>query len=136
MTQVELIRRSIIDDPATVAATVARVRRSGRLVDMTLPRRVPDGRVLVVVTLRPPEPQPVRPVKRRRWVKPVVIASAVLTPMAVVVALLVELARTVWAARTAVGGVLLLVAALVVAARLLSGHRATCAGLHCGGCRG
>lgn len=70
----DLLARRASGTPAEVAAIVAHVRRSGRLVSMTTPRLLPDGRVFVDVThlARPP---------RRRWHTAAV--AAVLTGMAV-----------------------------------------------------
>ena len=128
------LRRTITGTPAEVAATVARVRRTGRLVAMTVPRPVgpTDPRVAVVVIVRPTaNPAPPRR-SRRRWVKPTVITLAAVGTVAGIgyglIALLHSLARAV-ATPAALGGAFLLVLALV-----LIGARGGCPGLHCSGC--
>jgi hypothetical protein len=133
MKTVELIERSVVGDAATVAATVARVRRSGRLVDMTLPRKLPDGRVLVVVKVRPPASQPAKSVRRSR----ISIAAAVGTAALGTGAFLVyAIAQLVEVAAAHLGWLVVLLLILCAAVFLRPNHRATCAGLHCPGCKG
>lgn len=125
---VELIRRQIVADPVKVAATVALVRRSGRLVDMTRPRQLPDGRALVVVTLRPrPDPR----IARRRTA--VAIAASVAAALAYVTYLITQLVEWLAAHIEWLTAAVLL---LVVVAFLRPNHRAICPGLHCSGCKG
>lgn len=133
----QLIRRSIVDRPETVAARVALVRRSGRLVDMTPPRQLPDGRAHVVVTLLPPDLDRRNDSSgRRRTVIAVAatVGTVVLGAVVYVVYALAQLVKTIaaHAGWIAVGLLLFLCAAVF----LRPNHRATCAGLHCPGCKG
>jgi hypothetical protein len=139
----DLIRRTRPARPVTalritstvegVAARVAVHRESGRLVAMTEPQLTGDGRVFVDVTLLGRHP-----VRKRLSRRRAAITAAVVIPVlagvvwaAYAVAQLVE-----WLAAHAavVAGCLLLASLALVFLR--PNHRATCAGLHCAGCRG
>jgi hypothetical protein len=127
------IRRSIVDvDPRVVAAQVDLVRRSGRLVAMSTPRQLADGRAHVVVTLLPASAPPAR---RRK------VAGTAVCVVAAVAGTAALVAAVVWAvtwladhlAQIAGAGVAALV--LLFALTRVS-HSGVCPGLHCSGCRG
>jgi hypothetical protein len=137
------IDRRIIGTPAEVAAAVATLRHSGRLITMTTPRQMPgdDPRVFVHVRILAPRPgrhgvhtraaQP-RTWRRRRW--PLAVAGAS-TAVTVVAGSGYLLGRTV---APAVDGRALLaaLAALLVAVWLFLGRAGVCCpGLHCPGCK-
>ncbi|PZF88577.1 hypothetical protein [Micromonospora deserti] len=129
-----VVARRIVGTPAEVAATVALVRDSGRLVSMTTPRQIPgDSRVTVTVRFLDdgrPAPAPVRRLRRGR----VIAAAAVPTLGAVAVAgylAAVQLVHAVRAAFPLVAGVVLV---LVVIAVLVRRSGRCCPGLHCPGC--
>ncbi|MEH0841901.1 hypothetical protein V6U81_05825 [Micromonospora sp. CPCC 205711] len=129
-----LVARRIVGTPAEVAATVALVRDSGRLVAMTAPRQLPgDSRVTVTVRFLDtgrPAPAPIRRLRRGR----VVAAVAVPTVGAVAVAgylAAVQLVQAVRAAFPLIAGVVL-VLVVIVLLRRRSGR--CCPGLHCPGC--
>jgi hypothetical protein len=131
--------RRIVGTPTEVAATVDRVRRSGRLIAMTTPRlvREGDGRVYVNVRfLTPPAPAARRATAARR--------RTILRTTARIVAVAVPVAGVAVGAVYAVG---LLIAGLVrlvpyvggglVVVLLLwaaLGRAGVCPGLHCPGC--
>jgi hypothetical protein len=127
----QVLDRRIIGTPAEVAAKVALARDSGRLVAITEPRQIGDGRVWVELrVVDRPVPVPVPTVRRRRW--PIVATLAGLTGAALA-ALLWAIAHLVAANAPAIaGGLGLLV--LVLAVLFGRGHR--CTGLHCSGCKG
>jgi hypothetical protein len=133
-----LIYRSVTGTPAEVAATVAMIRDTGRLVAATAPRQLAaaDSRVTVVVTVREPltaAPMPRR--RSRRWVAPTVIAVPSVAVVAAAGYGLIVLARNVVQQVTAlwpaVVGALLLVALVLI----VLGRKARCPGLHCFDCR-
>jgi hypothetical protein len=125
--------RRIIGTASEVAATVARVRRSGRLIAMTTPRQTNDGRVFVNVRYLTPPAQPARPARPARR-RTAVRVAAIATTAAALIGL-------------AVYGVVLLVTALVHLLPLLIGglvllllawavlgRAGVCPGVHCPGC--
>ncbi|WP_328851201.1 hypothetical protein OG994_25505 [Micromonospora globbae] len=129
-----VVARRIVGTPAEVAATVALVRDSGRLLSMTTPQQIPGTTNRVTVTVRfldnrRPAPAPVRRLRRG----PVVAAVAV-PAVGAVVAVGYLAAQLVQAVRAAfpliLGGVLV----LVVIALLLRSSGRCCPGLHCPGC--
>lgn len=137
-----LIARRISGTPAEVAAAVALLRQSGRLVAMTVPRQYPGDlrRVWVDVHMHAPATRPAvttyphrrRLVRRRRWL----VAAGAAAAAVVVVVGVVWLAVTVVAAVVAVLPVI--VGALVVLglAWLALGRAGVCCpGLHCPGCK-
>lgn len=126
-----LMRRAVVADPATVAATVARIRCSGRLIGMTVPQPLPDGRAHVIVTLKQ---LPNRAAKRSR--RPAVAITVVSAAAAVIAGVAYAVAQLVQAAaehRTLLVGTLVLLAAVALFMR--RGHSATCTGIHCSGCK-
>ncbi|MGN9803441.1 hypothetical protein [Micromonospora sp. L32] len=129
-----VVARRIVGTPAEVAATVALVRDSGRLVSMTAPRQVPgDSRVTVTVRfLNTGRPAPA-PVRRLR---PGHVIAAVTVPTLGAVAVAgylaaVHLAQAVRAAFPLIAGVVLVLVAIVL---LLRRSGRCCPGLHCPGC--
>lgn len=125
-----LLARRASGTAAEVAAIVAHVRRSGRLVSMTLPQLLPDGRVSVDVVYLASSRSPRRTVRRRQLVV-AAVALVVVVGVAGAVLWLLSLLLGVLAQAAAVAGVLLVLWLLLSAA---NGH--ACRGLHCGGCNG
>ncbi|MGB2569292.1 hypothetical protein ACPFP2_12685 [Micromonospora citrea] len=127
-----LVRR-IVGAPGEVAATVALVRDSGRLLSMTQPREVP-GSDRVTVTVRfldthLPAPAPVRRLRRGH-----IIAAATVPAVGALVGvgyLAAQLVDEVRSAAPLIAGVVLV---LVVLALLLR-RKPGCTGLHCSGCQ-
>ena len=129
------VERRIVGTPAEVTSTVARVRRSGRLVAMTTPRWMPAGDARVWVNVRflaaPTDSARQSAADRRRVVlRTVGCIAAVLVPVAVIAAgLFYVMARLVDLLPNA--GVVLILAVIVWRAL----RRAdVCAGLHCTSC--
>ncbi len=123
--------RRIVGTPAEVAATVTRVRLSGRLVAMTTPRLTRDGDGRVFVNVRYVAPTPPRRTRRRTALRfaafavPAIgLAAATVYAVARLVAELIHLLPIIAGA---------LVVLLVVWAAL--GRAGVCPGLHCPGCR-
>lgn len=128
-----VIARRVVGTPAEVAATVALVRDSGRLVSMTKPRQM-SGDPRVTVTVRfldnnSPAPAPVRRLRRGH------VAAAVAVPAVGALAAAGYLAaQLVDAVRSAVPLIAGVVLVLIVIALLLRGSGRCCPGLHCPGC--
>ncbi|NES29878.1 hypothetical protein GCE86_24745 [Micromonospora terminaliae] len=125
------LTRRIVGTPAEVAATVAVLRDSGRLLFMDRTQQTGADRVTVTVRFLDtpgPAPAPVRRLRRG----PVIAAVTVSTVgvLAGVGYLAAQLTHTVRAAFPGVVGVVLV---LVVLALLLR-RKTRCAGLHCAGC--
>ncbi|MBQ1035886.1 hypothetical protein [Micromonospora sp. C81] len=128
-----VVARRIVGTPAEVAATVALVRDSNRLLSMSEPQLIPgDSRVTVTVrfldTTRP-TPAPARRVNRGRIA--VAIAVPTVGALAAVGYLAAQLVQTIRAALPAIAGVVLV---LIVIALLLRRSGRCCPGLHCPGC--
>ncbi|MEV0878243.1 hypothetical protein AB0I85_10485 [Micromonospora echinofusca] len=129
-----VIARRVVGTPAEVAATVALVRDSGRLVSMTAPRQMPgDPRVTVTVRFldnHGPAPAAVRRLRRGH----VVAAVAVPAVGAIAAAgyLAAQLVDAVRSAVPLIAGVVLVL--IVVVALLLRRSGRCCPGLHCPGC--
>ncbi|MEH0821518.1 MULTISPECIES: hypothetical protein [unclassified Micromonospora] len=130
--RLNVLARRVVGTPAEVAATVALVRDSGRLLSMTHPRQIP-GTDRVTVTVRfldtsAPAPAPVRRLRRGH----VIAAGTVLAVGAVAAVgyLAVQLVDAIRSAAPLIAGVVLV---LVVLALLLGG-KSGCTGLHCSGC--
>ncbi|WUR59776.1 hypothetical protein OHS32_32755 [Micromonospora chokoriensis] len=128
-----VVARRIVGTPAEVAATVALVRDSNRLLSMSEPQLIPgDSRVTVTVrfldTTRP-TPTPARRVNRGR------VAAAIAVPtvgaIAAVGYLAAQLVHAIRATLPAFAGGLLV---LIVIALLLRRSGRCCPGLHCPGC--
>jgi hypothetical protein len=131
-------RRRVTGTPEEVAATVALVRQSGRFLAVTTPRHLDpaDLRVTVIVTLRTHDGPISAPRAHRRWVKPIVIATAGTATLAStgygLVVLVQHLARAVVSIAPAlVGGLAVLTFVLMLAT---CAGRGGCVGLHCPGC--
>jgi hypothetical protein len=130
------VDRRIIGTPAEVAATVAAVRDSGRLVAMSVPRQMPgaDPRVWVHVRFidRPRTARTAHARPARRW--PTVTAVAVPATTAVVVAgyLAVQLVRALIALLPTLAGGLVVLAVIWL---LLGRAGVCCPGIHCPGCK-
>ncbi|RAO23351.1 hypothetical protein MED15_01191 [Micromonospora noduli] len=128
-----VVARRIVGTPTEVAATVALVRDSNRLLSMSEPRLLPgDSRVTVTVRFldtNRPTPAPARRVNRGR------VAAAVVLPavgaLAAVGYLAAQLVQAIRAAFPALAGVVLV---LIVIALLLRRSGRCCPGLHCPGC--
>ncbi|MEU7652484.1 hypothetical protein AB0C41_10760 [Micromonospora taraxaci] len=128
-----VVSRRIVGTPAEVAATVALVRDSNRLLSMSEPRQIPgDSRVTVTVrfldTTRP-APAPARRANRGRVA--VAIAVPAVGAIAAVGYLAAHLVQTIRAAFPAIAGGVLV---LIVIALLLRRSGRCCPGLHCPGC--
>ncbi|MFG1716963.1 hypothetical protein [Micromonospora sp. NPDC049203] len=129
------LTRRVIGTPAEVAAALAVLRESGRLMFADRPRQHPDGRVTVTVrfldTARTAPPV-VRRLRRGRVIAATAITTAAAGALAGIGYLAVQVAHTVQRNAPAAVGVVLV---LIVLAVLLLRRKATCAGLHCSGCR-
>ncbi|GAA1879183.1 hypothetical protein [Asanoa iriomotensis] len=135
------IDRRISGTPAEVAATVATLRTSARLIAMSLPRQVADdpARVWVRVRILAPRPRtavhatprPVRRVVRRRWPVAVGVTAAGAAATGAVWAVVTFLAALA-AHWPAVVGVLVLLSLLWLS---LGRAGVCCPGLHCPGCK-
>ncbi|MFG3704749.1 hypothetical protein ACGF7U_08460 [Micromonospora sp. NPDC047670] len=128
-----VIARRVVGTPAEVAATVALVRDSGRLVSMTAPRQMPgDPRVTVTVRFldnNDPGPAAVRRLRRGHLVAAVAVpAVGALAAAGYLPAQLVDAVRS---AAPLIAGVVLV---LVVIVALLRRSGRCCPGLHCPGC--
>ncbi|MFI7607442.1 hypothetical protein ACIBTV_20170 [Micromonospora sp. NPDC049366] len=128
-----VVARRIVGTPAEVAASVALVRDSGRLLSMTTPRQIPgDRRVTVTVRFLNHDRHAPAPVRRLR--RGPVIAAIAVPAVGAVAAVGYLAAGLVTAIRGAfpliLGGLLV----LVVIALLLRGSDRCCPGLHCPGC--
>ncbi len=129
--------RTVVGEPEQVAAALRRLDEQDRLIAMTPPKPLPDGRVRVGVKLGEPAPAvvavpapaPQRAARRVRVVVACVVGGlALLTGAGLAVALVV---REIAAHLAAVVGI----AGLVVLAWAGLGRVGVCAGIHCPGCR-
>jgi lysylphosphatidylglycerol synthetase-like protein (DUF2156 family) len=135
----DLIRRRITGTPTEVAATVAMLADTGRLVAATTPRQLdprdPSVTVIVTARLRPTITAPAPARSRARWVKPTVIVTASAAALAATGYGLMVLTRTVVQQTAAhwpgIVGVLVIVALVLIGL----GRTTGCPGLHCFGCR-
>ena len=133
----DLVRRRVVGTPTEVAATVAVLANTGRLVSATTPRQLdphnPTVTVIVTAQLRPTTAARPRASARPRWVKPTVIAAASLAAVAgagyalmLATRAVVHQAVTHWPTIVAV--------VVLVALVLIALARKACPGLHCSGC--
>ncbi|WP_090795375.1 hypothetical protein [Asanoa ishikariensis] len=134
------IDRRISGTPTEVAAAVATLRTSGRLITMTMPRQVPDDATRVWVHVRILSPRPrkavhaaTRPMRvvRRRWPVAAGMTAAGTAATAAVWAL-VKFVAALAAVWPAVVGVLVLLSLLWLS---LGRAGVCCPGLHCPGCK-
>ncbi|MET7749327.1 hypothetical protein [Micromonospora sp. NPDC005367] len=128
-----VVARRIIGTPAEVAASVALVRDSGRLLSMTSPRQLSgDPRVTVTVRFLDTGRSAPAPVRRLRH-GPLVAAIAVpaVGVIAAVGYLAAQLVQAIRAAFPLIAGGALV---LLVIALLLRKSGRCCPGLHCPGC--
>ncbi|MEV5690710.1 hypothetical protein [Micromonospora globbae] len=132
-----VVARRVVGTPGEVAAVVATLRDSNRLLSMSMPAQMPngDGRVWVTVRFidRPRAARAAAPTRAgRRW--PVVTAVAVPSTAAVAVAgyLTVQLVTALIALLPLLAGGLLVLAVLTL---LLRRSGVCCPGLHCPGCK-
>ena len=128
-----VVARRIVGTPAEVAATVALVRDSGRLLSMTNPEQLPGGD-RVTVTVRFLDTPTQAPPVVRRLRRGHVIAAATIPGVAAVAGVgyaAVQLTNAVRSAAPLIAGVVLV---LVVLAVLLRSRKTDCVGLHCSGC--
>lgn len=129
------LTRRIVGTPAEVAAALAVLRESGRLMFADRPHQHADGRVTVTVrfldTARTAPPV-VRRLRRGRVIAATAITTAAVGVLAGVGYLAAQVVHTVQRNAPAVVGVVLV---LVVLAVLLLRRKVTCGGLHCSGCR-
>jgi hypothetical protein len=133
---IALLERRITGRPEYVAETVAKLRQCGRLVQMTRPYVNDAGQAVVIVRILPL--LPAQASRRRRWKadrRLLAFVSIGVAVAAVVVYLVIQLVQAVAALLTAAAPVLIGVAVLALLLRLVTGHQATCVGLHCPGCR-
>jgi hypothetical protein len=115
------------DHPHRLAARLAADKRRGLIVEVSrweLDRRV-HGALVRRLKPRPPA-----------WRKPAAVAVSLTLIAASVLAALVLLAREVWQARETLLAAAAVAVFLLLVLRAASGHRPTCAGIHCSGCRG
>ncbi|WP_431937348.1 hypothetical protein [Micromonospora sp. RP3T] len=130
------LTRSVVGTPAEVAAALAVLRESGRLMFADRPRHHSDGRVTVTVrfldTARTAPAPVVRRLRRGRVIAAAAITAAAVGALAGIGYLAVQVAHTVQQTAPAAVGVVLV---LIVLAVLLLRRKATCGGLHCSGCR-
>ncbi|MFI7551936.1 hypothetical protein ACIBQ2_19545 [Micromonospora sediminimaris] len=128
------VARRVVGTPAEVAATVALVRDSGRLLSMTAPEQL-AGSDRVTVTVRFLDTPTAAPPVVRRLRRGHIIAAATIPGIAAVAGVgyaAVQITTAVRAAAPLIAGVVLV---LVVLAVLLRSRTAGCVGLHCSGCR-
>ncbi|MER7994412.1 hypothetical protein [Micromonospora chalcea] len=129
------LTRRIVGTPAEVAAALAVLRESGRLMFADRPHQHADGRVTVTVrflnTART-TPPPVRRLRRGRVIAATAITTTAVGALAGIGYLAAQVAHTVQRNAPAIVGVVLV---LLVLAVLLLRRKATCGGLHCSGCR-
>ncbi|MFI5852362.1 hypothetical protein ACIA8B_29235 [Micromonospora chalcea] len=129
------LTRRIVGTPAEVAAALAVLRESGRLMFADRPHQHADGRVTVTVrfldTARTAPPV-VRRLRRGRVIAATAITTTAVGALAGIGYLAAQVAHTVQRNAPAVVGVVLV---LLVLAVLLLRRKATCGGLHCSGCR-
>ncbi|MET8197136.1 hypothetical protein ABZU22_25295 [Micromonospora sp. NPDC005222] len=129
------LTRRVVGTPAEVAAALAVLRESGRLMFADRPHQHPDGRVTVTVrflnTARTAPPV-VRRLRRGRVIAAIAITTAAVGALAGIGYLAAQVAYTVQRNAPAVVGVVLV---LLVLAVLLLRRKATCGGLHCSGCQ-
>ncbi|ADL43585.1 hypothetical protein [Micromonospora aurantiaca (nom. illeg.)] len=129
------LTRRIVGTPAEVAAALAVLRESGRLMFADRPHQHADGRVTVTVrflnTART-TPPPVRRLRRGRVIAATAITTTAVGALAGIGYLATQVAHTVQRNAPAVVGVVLV---LLVLAVLLLRRKVTCGGLHCSGCQ-
>ncbi|MFD6691308.1 hypothetical protein [Micromonospora aurantiaca (nom. illeg.)] len=129
------LTRRIVGTPAEVAAALAVLRESGRLMFADRPHQHADGRVTVTVrfldTARTAPPV-VRRLRRGRVIAATAITTVAVGVLAGLGYLVAQVAYTVQRNAPAVVGVVLV---LLVLAVLLLRRKATCGGLHCSGCQ-
>ncbi|MBU8857984.1 MULTISPECIES: hypothetical protein [unclassified Micromonospora] len=129
------LTRRIVGTPTEVAAALAVLRESGRLMFADRPHQHADGRVTVTVrfldTART-TPPPVRRLRRGRVIAATAITTAAVGALAGIGYLATQVAHTVQRNAPAVVGVALV---LIVLAVLLLRRKVTCGGLHCSGCQ-
>ncbi|MEV6813664.1 hypothetical protein [Micromonospora sp. NPDC051296] len=131
--QPTVLARRIVGTPAEVAATVALVRDSGRLLSMTTPQQNP-GSDRVTVTVRFLDTPTAAPPVVRRLRRGHIIAAATIPGITAVAGIgyaAVQLTQAVRSAAPLIAGVVLV---LVVLAILLRSRKTGCVGLHCSGC--
>ncbi|MEU6023474.1 hypothetical protein [Micromonospora sp. NPDC047134] len=129
-----VLARRVVGTPAEVAATVALVRDSGRLLSMTAPQSVSGNPDRVTVTVRFLDTPTAAPPVVRRLRRGHVIAATIPAVAAVagVGYAATQLATAVRSAAPLIAGVVLV---LLVLAVLLRSRKSTCLGLHCSGCK-
>lgn len=113
-----------VDYPHRLAA---RVRADQRVVELARYELAPGLHGSVVRRLKPRPPA---------WRSRALVGSGVALMATALLALVVELVQSLVAALVMVWPLLAALAGVWVLARLVTGHRATCGGLHCPGCRG
>ncbi|MFI7025243.1 hypothetical protein ACIBMZ_21265 [Micromonospora sp. NPDC049900] len=129
-----VLTRRVVGTPAEVAATVALIRDSGRLLSMTAPHQMPGGPDQVMVTVRFLDtPAPAVPVVRRLR-RGHVIAAATVPGVAAVAGIGYAASQVAHAVRSAAPLIAGVVLVLVVLAVLLRSRKPGCVGLHCPGC--
>ncbi|MFI7304416.1 hypothetical protein ACIBM8_14510 [Micromonospora aurantiaca] len=129
------LTRRIVGTPAEVAAALAVLRESGRLMFADRPHHHADGRVTVTVrfldTARTTPPPVVRRLRRGRVIAATATTTTAVGALAGIGYLATQVAHTVERNAPAVVGVVLVLLVLAVLLR----RKATCGGLHCSGCR-
>ncbi|MEW2444827.1 hypothetical protein [Micromonospora marina] len=130
------LTRRIVGTPTEVAAALAVLRESGRLMFADRPHQHADGRVTVTVrfldTARTTPPPVVRRLRRGRVIAATAITTTAVGVLAGIGYLAAQVAHTVQRNAPAVVGVALV---LIVLAVLLLRRKVTCGGLHCSGCQ-
>lgn len=132
----QVLDRRATGTPAELAAAVATLRDSGRLVAVSPPQPMPgdDRRVFAYVRyLAPSTPATVAVARRRRWPSVVAITGTAAAALAAAGWAVIQLVHAAAAAAPTIAGFLLVVA--VIAWLLLGRAGVCCPGLHCPGCR-
>jgi hypothetical protein len=145
-----VVRDHVLTATAVQLRNVVRLHETaGTLVALSTPRLTEDGRYRVRLRLveRAPAPaprprsastaRPVRTTRPRRSVRRVAVTTGAVTAAlgGVGYLLLIALRHLVATVVTHLPAVLVALAVLLVLAGLLAGGKATCSGVHCGGCR-
>lgn len=121
------------DFPSRLQRQVSQATAAGRVEVVLGQRRLPvtrDHLPLAGVVVRRLKKDP------PRWRKPVLISLAIAAVLVVLLIAVYAVAMAVWAERAILTTALVALALVAMALRVMLGHRPTCSGLHCPGCRG
>lgn len=140
-------QHTIVGEPRLVGAALDNLQAQGRLVGHPTATRLRDGQIQVTANITEPTP---RKSIRQRWslwsvehdtaasiVKALAFALAVLAALVAVLVLAGWLVfRTISALQVGVPGLILAVIVVFIGIRTALGHKPTCSGIHCSGCKG